>query len=123
MNAWGVFALIAIAVPTVAVLVWVLREQQSARTRRKFLARNPHFSVSGIQERVERERADEALRGEDTEVIDVPTEVIPVIPSRQRRYIKNPPSPYPREPKNPKALSPPEQRLMQSVIDGLKRLE
>ncbi|MEA5366449.1 hypothetical protein VA596_43445 [Amycolatopsis sp., V23-08] len=52
------------AVPLVVLLVWIYREQESNRRRRKFLRRYPQRSVTSIRKRVECE-----LSIEDTHVI------------------------------------------------------
>lgn len=126
MLAWGLFSLVVVAVPLVALLVWVYREQESSRRRRKFLRRYPQRSVTGIRERVARE-----LATEDTHVIPkVPhgplppdrlqegkfTGVLP-LPTRVCRYVQSP-TPYPR-----RLQKGPDTQLMQRILNGLKRLE
>ncbi|WP_329051219.1 hypothetical protein OG738_03760 [Amycolatopsis sp. NBC_01488] len=131
MNGLGLAALVVVAVPLIAVAVWVIRELRSAQRRRRFLAKHRNRSVAGIRERVERERAEERAAQADTEVFpvvmpdDVPTTVLPtvrpepppVMPQRVRRYVRRP-SPRPRKP-----LPRPETELMQRILDGLKRLD
>jgi hypothetical protein len=106
MAIWGLFSLVVVAVPLVAVLVWVYREQESSRRRRRFLRRYPQRSVAGIRERVKREREAERLAHADTQVIpaippdDVATEPIPQVPPlprRRRPSIDRRPTPWPQQ--------------------------
>ncbi|MGW4133733.1 hypothetical protein [Amycolatopsis japonica] len=128
MIGWGIAALVVIAVPAVAILVWVIREQQSARRRRRFLERHKERSVSGIRERVKREREDERLANADTQIFpavpldEVPTQPLPKVPPlprRRRPYVNRPPTPWPRK----KTAERPDQKLMQRILDRLERLE
>ena len=128
MTGWGVAALVVVAVPLVAVAVWVVREQRSARRRRRFLERHKELSVSGIRERVARERAAEDLARAPTQVLpvispdDVPTAPLPKVPPlprRKRPYVERRPTPWQRQ-----ALGErPDTELMQRILDGLRRLE
>ncbi|WP_326946665.1 hypothetical protein OG439_46295 [Amycolatopsis sp. NBC_01307] len=125
MIGWGIFSLVVVAVPLVAVAVWVYGEQRSSRQRRKFLQRYKQRSVAGIRSRVEQE-----LATEDTQVMPkIPREPLapdPLqdghisgylpLPKRVRGYGRKP-TPYPRMP-----APPPEDELMRRILDGLKRL-
>ncbi|MEC3978157.1 hypothetical protein [Amycolatopsis sp. H20-H5] len=86
--------------------------------------------MAAIVARVEQERADTAVPWPtaDPEITDVlpvirtgdaPTEVLPPapLPRRVRRYVQNPPTPYPRAPQ-----SRPDNELMQRVLEGLRNL-
>lgn len=126
MNAWGLFALVVIAVPVVALLVWVYREQQSSRRRREFLRRYPQHSVSGIRKRVAREVASEVTH-EIPKVLRGPLPPDPMqdgrftgylpLPRRVRGYVQHP-TPYPRRP--PES---PDIELMQRILNGLRDLD
>lgn len=128
MTFWGLFSLVVVAVPLVAVLVWVYREQESSRRRRRFLRHYPQRSVAGIRERVKREREDERIANADTQVLpaippdDVPTQPFPAyvpLPRRKRPYVDRPPTPWPRQDPDQR----PDATFMQRILDGLKRLD
>jgi hypothetical protein len=59
MGDWARFSLVVVVVPLIAVLIWVLNEQEAGRRRRKFLQRYEQRSVDGIHTRVGKERATE----------------------------------------------------------------
>ena len=126
MIFWGIFSLAVLAVPTLAVLGWLFGQYRSNRRRRKFLERYPERSVAGI-----RERTTQDLANADTQVMPkVRHRTLPPGPTldghisgqlpqpqRVRGYVKRP-TPYPRKP----AL-PPDDELMQRILDGLRNLE
>lgn len=62
MASWGIFATVVIAVPVIALIIWIGREQASIRRQKKFLRRYDHRSVPGIRKRIEHERATEQTR-------------------------------------------------------------
>ncbi len=120
MNGWGLFSLVVVAVPVVAIAVWVYSEHESNRRRRKFLRRYRQRSVAGIRRRVERDLA--------TEITHVmpklprsPLQPDPLqdgqftgdlsLPKRIRGYTRKP-IPHPR----------PDTDVMRRVIEGLRRL-
>ncbi|MEC3976223.1 hypothetical protein [Amycolatopsis sp. H20-H5] len=84
-------------------------------------------SVRAISARLAEEETHVQLTAADTEVLpavaldDLPTEVLPVVPSlpnRKRPYVRQRPTPWPRRP----VAVRPEQELMQRILDGLHRL-
>jgi hypothetical protein len=122
MNGWGIAALVVLAVPCVVTLVWIVREQRSAKRWERLLARHQERSVAGIQARVEREREEERNATADTQVLPVlwparPPEPLQM-PKRVRRYPTGRPTPYPRRP-----LTRPDADLMGRVLGGLRELE
>ena len=126
MFFWGIFSLLVIAVPLIAVLTWVYSQHRSNRRRKKFLRRYRQRSVGGIRERLERE-----LSTADTQVIPKLRRgrLIPdplqdgqitgdlLLPKRVRGYTLRP-TPYSR-----RAAPHPDDEIMQRIVDGLKRLD
>jgi len=128
MTWWGVAALVVLAVPCVALVVWVVREQRSARRRRRFLERHKERSVAGIRERVTHEREVERIANADTQVLpaispdNVPTQPLPAyipLPQRKRPHVERRPTPWPRQ----RYANQPDKEVMQRILYGLKRLE